>query len=86
MIQHEAASQLFLARHPVGCRVRVYYDPENPSDAVMVPGLPSDFSASVAFAVTWLLFFLGIAAVIAFSIAVDSDLERIEWLVDGLYR
>ena len=38
----ESSAQKIVEKYPVGKRVRVYYDPEDPSKAVLEPGASSD--------------------------------------------
>lgn len=82
----EEEGRLFLERHPVGSRMRIYHDPANPPDAVMIRGLPGGWLASAAFAITWLLFCLGFVAILLLSSGGHAGLDRIEWLASGPYR
>lgn len=45
-----------IAQHPAGSGVTVYYDPERPHEAVLVPGVPGGVVAMMCFSIVLLAF------------------------------
>jgi hypothetical protein len=55
-------------RYPAGAQVMVYYDPNNPSDAVLERGMPGYIKWLWVALVLTDLFLFGMAVVMAFSL------------------
>ena len=45
-----------LARHPLNSTAKVYYNPRNPSDAVLIPGITIEMFAFIIIGVTLIVF------------------------------